>query len=78
MKIAEVVHDDKRIVDDILENFGIISQKDLWHKCKHFLKNLQKELVDKVTQPSSPKQVQECNTYSKLNSISNKVLSRLA
>ncbi|KAL3693226.1 hypothetical protein R1sor_006877 [Riccia sorocarpa] len=34
----EIVHDDKCSVDAILRRLGIVSQKDLWHKCKNVLK----------------------------------------
>jgi hypothetical protein len=35
--VGEVVHDDKLLVDSILQQQGIINQKDLWHKCKKLI-----------------------------------------
>ena len=41
--ISEAVHDDKSSVDQILQEYGIISQKDLWHKCKSLTRKFKKQ-----------------------------------
>jgi hypothetical protein len=51
--LGEVVHDDKLLVDSILQQRGIINQKDLWYKCKKLVFKFQKDLNEKKkTRPS--------------------------
>jgi hypothetical protein len=51
--VGEVVHDDKLSVDSILQQRGIINQKDLWHKCKKLIFKFRKDLSEKKkTRPS--------------------------
>jgi hypothetical protein len=45
VKITEAVHDDKASVDGILAEYGITSQKNLWHKCKNLCAKSWDELV---------------------------------
>ncbi|KAL3686851.1 hypothetical protein R1sor_013160 [Riccia sorocarpa] len=33
--IAEVIHDENSSIDSLLNGYGILGQKDLWHKCKN-------------------------------------------
>ncbi|CAM6094701.1 unnamed protein product [Calypogeia fissa] len=51
--IDEVVHDHNTTVDAYVMELGIENQKDLWHKCKSLLKNLNKTLAnEKETSPT--------------------------
>jgi hypothetical protein len=51
--VGEVVHDDKLLVDSILQQQGIINQKDLWNKCKKLIFKFRKDLSEKKrTRPS--------------------------
>jgi hypothetical protein len=51
--LGEVVYDDKLSMDSILQQQGIINQKDLWHKCKKLIFKFRKDLREKKkTRPS--------------------------
>ncbi|CAM6099329.1 unnamed protein product [Calypogeia fissa] len=43
--IKEIIHDDNRIVDIIIDSLGIANQKNLWHKAKNLVKKFIAELV---------------------------------
>ncbi|KAL3691464.1 hypothetical protein R1sor_005115 [Riccia sorocarpa] len=62
----EVVHDDKSSVDAILRRFGIVSQKDLWHKCKNVLK---KFIVDVQQKKRTATSVREATSVADLQML---------
>ncbi|KAL2620955.1 hypothetical protein R1flu_001160 [Riccia fluitans] len=47
--IGEVIHDDNAQVDAILKAHNIVSQKDLWHKCKNVMGKFKENLQEKRT-----------------------------
>ncbi|KAL2635012.1 hypothetical protein R1flu_006491 [Riccia fluitans] len=47
LTIEEVVHDDNASVDAILTQHGILSSKDLWHKCKNIMSKFKEVLQEK-------------------------------
>ncbi|KAL3701628.1 hypothetical protein R1sor_019650 [Riccia sorocarpa] len=62
----EVVHNDKSSVDAILRRFGIVSQKDLWHKCKNVLKKFIADVQQKKRTATS---VREANSIADLQML---------
>ncbi|KAL2611211.1 hypothetical protein R1flu_022903 [Riccia fluitans] len=52
LTIEEVVHDDNASVDTILIQHGILSSKDLWHKCKNIMSKFKEMLREKRRTPS--------------------------
>ena len=65
--IGEVVHDDKLSVDSILQQRGIINQKDLWHKCKKLIFKFRKDLSEKNKTRPSRLELQDVITYEEVN-----------
>ncbi|KAL2636453.1 hypothetical protein R1flu_007932 [Riccia fluitans] len=53
LTIEEVVHDDNAFVDAILIQYGILSSKDLWHKCKNIMSKFKEVLQEKRRTPSN-------------------------
>ncbi|KAL2635273.1 hypothetical protein R1flu_006752 [Riccia fluitans] len=51
LNIVEVIHDDNAQVDAILSQHNILSQKDLWHKCKNVMGKFKELLQDKRRTP---------------------------
>ncbi|KAL2650928.1 hypothetical protein R1flu_019056 [Riccia fluitans] len=49
--IGEVIHDDNAQVDAILKAHNIVSQKDLWHKCKNVMGKFKENLQEKRRTP---------------------------
>ncbi|KAL2642831.1 hypothetical protein R1flu_010418 [Riccia fluitans] len=49
LTIEEVVHDDNTSVDAILTQHGILSSKDLWHKCKNIMSKFKEVLQERRT-----------------------------
>ncbi|KAL3694745.1 hypothetical protein R1sor_008396 [Riccia sorocarpa] len=47
--ISEIIHDDNRAVDSIIDRYEILNQKDLWHKCKNIIENFKILQDAKVT-----------------------------
>ncbi|KAL2634056.1 hypothetical protein R1flu_005535 [Riccia fluitans] len=47
----EVIHDDNMQVDAILSQHNILSQKDLWHKCKNIMGKFKELLQEKRRTP---------------------------
>ncbi|KAL2645442.1 hypothetical protein R1flu_013029 [Riccia fluitans] len=47
----EVIHDDNTQVDAILNQHNILSQKDLWHKCKNVMGKFKELLQEKRRTP---------------------------
>ncbi|KAL2623943.1 hypothetical protein R1flu_008188 [Riccia fluitans] len=52
LAIAEVIHDDNTQVDSILHQHNIVSQKDLWHKCKNVMSKFKELLQEKWRSPN--------------------------
>ncbi|KAL3677058.1 hypothetical protein R1sor_027006 [Riccia sorocarpa] len=52
LTIEEVIHDDSASVDAILTQHGILSSKDLWHKCKNIMSKFKEILQEKRRSPS--------------------------
>ncbi|KAL3694588.1 hypothetical protein R1sor_008239 [Riccia sorocarpa] len=50
--LEEVVHDDNSQVDAILNQHNIVSQKDLWHKCKNIMGKFKELLQEKRRSPT--------------------------
>jgi hypothetical protein len=65
--IGEVVHDDKLSVDSILQQRGIINQKDLWHKCKKLIFKFRKDLSEKKRTRPSGVGLQDATSYEEVN-----------
>ncbi|KAL2650226.1 hypothetical protein R1flu_018354 [Riccia fluitans] len=51
LNIVEVIHDDNAQVDAILNQHNILSQKDLWHKCKNVTGKFKELLQEKRRTP---------------------------
>ncbi|KAL2651223.1 hypothetical protein R1flu_019351 [Riccia fluitans] len=51
LTIGEVIHDDNAQVDAILKAHNIVSQKDLWHKCKNVMGKFKELLQGKRRTP---------------------------
>ncbi|KAL2611610.1 hypothetical protein R1flu_023302 [Riccia fluitans] len=51
LNIVEVIHDDNAQVDAILSQHNILSQKDLWHKCKNVMGKFKELLQEKRRTP---------------------------
>ncbi|KAL2613335.1 hypothetical protein R1flu_025027 [Riccia fluitans] len=51
LNIVEVIHDDNTQVDAILSQHNILSQKDLWHKCKNVMGKFKEVLQEKRRTP---------------------------
>lgn len=43
--VTEAIHNDKNVVDNILDEMGIVSQKDIWHKAKKASQNIIEEIT---------------------------------
>ncbi|KAL2641250.1 hypothetical protein R1flu_008837 [Riccia fluitans] len=52
LRIEEVVHNDNASIDAILTQHGILSLKDLWHKCKNIMSKFKEVLQEKRRTPS--------------------------
>jgi hypothetical protein len=65
--IGEVFHDDKLSVDSILQQRGIINQKDLWHKCKKLIFKFRKDLSEKKRTRPSGVGLQDATSYEEVN-----------
>ncbi|KAL3688173.1 hypothetical protein R1sor_014482 [Riccia sorocarpa] len=52
LTIEEVIHDDNATVDSILSQHNIMSQKDLWHKCKNLMSKFKESLQEKRRSPN--------------------------
>ncbi|KAL2613013.1 hypothetical protein R1flu_024705 [Riccia fluitans] len=51
LNIVEVIHDDNMQVDAILSQHNILSQKDLWYKCKNVMGKFKELLQEKRRTP---------------------------
>jgi hypothetical protein len=65
--IGEGVHDDKLSMDSILQQQGIINQKDLWHKCKKLIFKFRKDLSEKKRTRPSGAGLQNATSYEEVN-----------
>ncbi|KAL3688317.1 hypothetical protein R1sor_014626 [Riccia sorocarpa] len=52
LNISEVIHDDCAQVDSMLAARNIVSQKDLWHKCKNLMSKFKELLQEKRRTPT--------------------------
>ncbi|KAL3697944.1 hypothetical protein R1sor_012020 [Riccia sorocarpa] len=52
LNISEVIHDDCAQVDSMLAARSIVSQKDLWHKCKNLMSKFKELLQEKRRTPT--------------------------
>jgi hypothetical protein len=69
------VHDDKGSVDVILAEHNIISQKDLWHKCKILNRKFGKELLKaKITIAPETESIGHCTSSIQVRKYNNKSL----
>ncbi|CAM6093279.1 unnamed protein product [Calypogeia fissa] len=46
--LKEIIHDDNKFVDAIIEELEILNQKDLWHKAKNLVKIFVEKLVNQT------------------------------
>ncbi|CAM6099333.1 unnamed protein product [Calypogeia fissa] len=46
--LKEIIHDDNKSVDAIIEELGILNKKDLWHKAKNLVKTFVEKLVNQT------------------------------
>jgi hypothetical protein len=75
IQIAEVVHDDIGSVDVILAEHNIISQKDLWHKCKILNRKFGKELLKaKIMIAPETEPIGHCTSSTQVRKYNNKSL----
>ncbi|KAL3699034.1 hypothetical protein R1sor_017056 [Riccia sorocarpa] len=63
--IVEVIQDDKSQVDVILAQYNIVSQKDLWYKCKHIMGKF-KELLQEKRRSSKDFSVEAATTIAQV------------
>ncbi|KAL3687506.1 hypothetical protein R1sor_013815 [Riccia sorocarpa] len=72
--ISEIIHDDNRVVDSIIDRYEILNQKDLWHKCKNIIESFKILQDAKVT--TADRSIVDARSWAELAVFTNDMLKQ--